>query len=285
MTRVNEMADQEFSQLVKEHYDSLSAGKKRAAKYILDHLEETSYSTMVELQSRIGVSETTIIRLAYSLGYSGFSAMQKAIQQELMSSRLHTDAENESMILDDYAEVLNRDIEILRKMQEHLDRDQLEEAAHKLIHADRVFVIGQRTSYASAYWLSFTLGFMLGNIRLVEDKTSDQELLNMTDKSVIVAISFPRYHKATYRFAEMAKAAGAQVIAITDSEVSPVSALASLSLFTKTNRDETGYNGIAPVISLLHMLIVAVRKLDAKNVKDRLQKVEDIYKRNKTLFE
>ncbi|MET3506220.1 MurR/RpiR family transcriptional regulator [Halalkalibacter oceani] len=279
------MANQEFNQLVKEHYDTLSAGKKKAAKYIAEHLEEASYSTMVELQQKIGVSETTIIRLAYSLGFGGFSAMQKFIRQELMSARSQAEVEGDHVIADEYLQVLEQDMAILSHMREHVDHHQLEAAAQKIINADRVFVTGQRTSYASAYWFSYTLGFMLANIRLMEEKTFEQELLNMTENSVLIAISFPRYHKDTYRLAELAREAGAQVIAITDSELSPICKLASLSLFAKTNRDQSGYNGIAPVISLLNMLVVAVRKNVADHVKERLSKVEDIYKRNQILFE
>ncbi|PAD09769.1 hypothetical protein CHH78_06460 [Shouchella clausii] len=280
------MKGKPFKQLVKEHYDSLSAGKKKAAKYLVEHLEEASYCTMAMLQGRTGVSETTIIRLAYSLGFSGFSAMQKAIQLEVMALRQHGgNEEGESGSDDELAAVLNRDIAILQEVKERLDSAVLRKIAKKIEGANQVYVIGQRTSYAPAFWFSYTLGFMVSNVQLVDERMAEQALLNIDKDSVIIAISFPRYHKATYRFAEMAKMAGAYVVAVTDGELAPIAKLASINLFTKTNRDMSGYNGIAPVLSLLNMLIVAVRKNEKQEIHERLSKVEEIYKRNDLLIE
>ncbi|WP_040978596.1 MurR/RpiR family transcriptional regulator [Oceanobacillus jeddahense] len=277
------MTHQTFHHLVKESYEGLSAGKKKAAKYILEHLEEASYSTVGELQTNTGVSEATIIRLAYSLGFSGFSAMQKQIREEVMKHRTYK--ENETILSSEYNDILQKDIELMQDLRKEMNDEQLEHAAKKIINADKVYIIGQRTSYASAYWLSYTLRFMLPSIQLVDEKTSDQDLLDMNERTVVIAISFPRYHKETYKFAEMAKKEGADIIAITDSSFSPLAKLTSLNLYTKTNRDASGYNGIASVLGLLNILVVAIRKNAPENIKKRLLKIEEIYHMNDKLFE
>jgi DNA-binding MurR/RpiR family transcriptional regulator len=272
-----------FRELVKENYDGLSTGKKRAAKYILDNIEEASYSTVGELQKKTGVSEATIIRLAYSLGFSGFSSMQKKIREEIMSPRNYK--ENDYTLSSEYNNILKKDVELMENLSLEMNDELLENAAKKIAHADKVYIIGQRTSYASAYWLSYTLKFMLPSVNLVDEKTSDQDLLDVNDNTVVVAVSFPRYHKGTYKFVEIAKKEGADIIAITDSSFSPIAKLTSLNLYTKTNRDTSGYNGIASVLGLLNVLAVAVRKNVPENIKKRLLKIEEIYRMNDKLFE
>lgn len=71
-------------QLIREKISSLSAGQKKVAEYILQHLDSFSYSTLAKLSKEISVSETTIIRLAYSLGFESFSEMQRTVQNDIL---------------------------------------------------------------------------------------------------------------------------------------------------------------------------------------------------------
>ncbi|MFD1426742.1 DNA-binding MurR/RpiR family transcriptional regulator [Kroppenstedtia sanguinis] len=282
------MSGPSFEELVKLHYDELSSGKQRVAKFMLNSLEEASYSTTVQLQKKIGVSETTIIRFAYALGFNGFSQMQKAIQREILSGNSQGDDEESGDVDGDkkvYADIIKKDIAILQETIKQLQVEDLEKATEFIGNAEKVLVVGHHTAYAAAYWFAATLGLMLPSIQLVDQKNAYQELLRVTDKTVIVAISFPRYRKDTYTITSKAKTGGCKVIAITDSELAPISRLADVSLLTKTNRDESGYNGISPVISLLNVLIVGVRQKKQKEISKRLLKLESFYEQDDSLFE
>ena len=46
---------------------------------------EFSYATLAKLSMDISVSETTVIRFAYSLGFDSFSAMQQKLREEILS--------------------------------------------------------------------------------------------------------------------------------------------------------------------------------------------------------
>mgnify|MGYP000715459575 FL=1 len=74
----------QFEALVKEKIAELSAGQKKVVQYILGHLEESSYLTLTKISREANVSETTVIRFAYSIGFESFSAMQEALQQEIL---------------------------------------------------------------------------------------------------------------------------------------------------------------------------------------------------------
>ena len=65
--------------------DSMTPLESEIASYILNNKDEFSYATLAKLSKDISVSETTVIRFAYSLGFDSFSAMQQKLREEILS--------------------------------------------------------------------------------------------------------------------------------------------------------------------------------------------------------
>jgi len=273
-----------FDMLVKEHYDTLSAGKKTVAEYLLKNIDKASYLTLAQIAREAQVSETTVIRLAYSLGFNGFSEMQKSIQMQILGQGEFTRAPEEKDNEDPFAAIIETDIRIIRETLQKLNRHNLQQAIQMLAEADKIYIIGNRTAYPAASWLGMTLGVMRDNVHVVRF-TGVQELLGVTPQSAIVAISFPRYVKDTYHYTLNAKSLGAKVIAVTDHELSPIGVISNVTLLANTNRDESGYNSIAPVMSLLNLLAAGLRMKEASCINKRLQKLESLYNQYDNLFE
>ena len=57
---------------IKNTYSGLSKGQKSIADFILNHYEEAAYMTASRIGRETGVSESTVVRFATELGYSGF---------------------------------------------------------------------------------------------------------------------------------------------------------------------------------------------------------------------
>jgi DNA-binding MurR/RpiR family transcriptional regulator len=278
-----------FEELVKEKYVHLSPGQKRVAEYLLQNLEKASYDTLAKIAKETNVSETTVIRLSYALGLNSFSEMQKCIQEQIL------DTNNQSSMVDNFeltngsnwhVNIIDKDIRLLKRTVNQLDKDQLDQIINEIIQAEKVEVVGSRTSYSAAHWFATTLGYLRENVKLVpSDKDSFDQLLSITDKSLVVAISFPRYAKETYHFAMEAKERGATIVSVTDNKLSPIGRISDFVLITNSNRDETGFNSVATVISLLNLIIVGIRKKDHKRINARLQGFEELYSKHDILFE
>ncbi|MFZ4453118.1 MurR/RpiR family transcriptional regulator [Salibacterium aidingense] len=279
------MNELSFEELVKEKYDTLSPGKKRVAEYILKNLEKASYNTIIEIQNESNVSETTVIRLAYALGFSGFSDMQKTIQKQIINHNNYSWEQEVNNDNNPYSQIMEKDIQIIKQTLNTMDIENFETAVEQISQADKVLVVGYHTAYAAATWFSLTLGLLRENVKLIEYKNEYEELLGITENTVVLAISFPRYRKNTFAFLEKTKEQGAFTISVTDSKLSPIGRLADITLLTNTNRDESGYNSIAPVLSFLNLLIVGVRKKDDTTMNERLQKLEEFYQKDESIFE
>lgn len=109
--------------------------------------------------------------------------------------------------------------------------------------------------------------------------TSDdffEKFCNLTNQSVVVVFSFPRYSNETIKIAECAVEQGITLISITDRLLSPVGRISNIVLTTEENA-ETGTNSIASVISLLDLVIEGIQQKDNERILAYQQKLEKLY--------
>jgi len=74
-----------FQKRIQRKVDSLSGAEKRLAQYILSDNTSALLTTTGDLARAVGISESTVVRFAQSLGFKGFPDMKRALQKELRS--------------------------------------------------------------------------------------------------------------------------------------------------------------------------------------------------------
>ena len=271
-----------IEQLLKEEFGSLSAAQRKVAEYLLLHPEEGALLTAKQISQEAGVSETTVIRLAYALNFGNFSDMKKHMRDRMLKNspsaitsaytgQSGTDGGNE------LSQVLENDIAILQQTLRQMNTEDLWHAVDALIHADRVLVAGYRASYAAAYWFSFMLSMTRDHVQLCPSGGDDYaKLFHLTEKSVAVIISVPRYSKEILNLADLAKQQQVKLIAVTDRLLSPVGRISDLTLATEVNVD-TGMTSMSSVISLLNLLIYGIKLKDEEKFQARQQRLEQLY--------
>ena len=272
--------------LIVRKLNSLSPGQQKVARYIMDNLEKASYETIAQIGRENCVSETTVIRLSYALGFGGFSEMQKGIRSSIFKLRENGNAD-EAIADGNHAgeeNPLETEIKNLQKISGQLDYIALDKAAEALCAAKNVFCVGHRTSAYSAGWFAFVLEILRGNTRLVSGSQETYALLDTDENSVVVCIAFSRYSTETISFADMAKEKKAAIIAVTDSPFSPLAHLADYSFIVPPNRTKYGFNSIASTCSLLNLLVEGVSRRNPQ-AEERIQEQEHIYSINRIIFE
>ena len=70
---------------IKNALDGMSKSHKRIAAYILEHSEKAAYLTATKLGAEVGISESTVVRFAIELGFSGYPDFQNELQKSLRS--------------------------------------------------------------------------------------------------------------------------------------------------------------------------------------------------------
>ncbi|MCT8139202.1 MurR/RpiR family transcriptional regulator [Anaerobacillus sp. CMMVII] len=285
------MEQKTLTSIIKENFSALSVGQKKVAEYLMLHQDESALLTAYQIGRRVGVSETTVIRFAYALGFSGFSQMQESIRKDWLTNKQAMAGEGdlaEKECNDEdklFTAVVDQEKLLLQQLLHQVNTEDLWKAVDQLIAADRIFIGGIGSSYAAGYWFYYTLNQLRENV-FISNPTGflTEDLCELTENSVVVIFSFPRYRKETVELANLVQKVQAKIIAITNRQLSPVGQVAALTLTTEEQM-ESGHHSIASVISLLEIIIAGIHKRDHDRIRKRLQKLELLYNEQELFLE
>ena len=178
---------------------SFSKGQKLIANYILAHYDKAAYLTASKLGSFVGVSESTVVRFAIELGFEGYPEFQHALQK-IMRNRLTSFQRIEvtnSLIGDEniFERVLISDAEKIRRTLEEVDQDSFDRAIEKIVSANRIYIIGVRSSSSLASFLNFNFQMIFDNVKFIQTTSGSEmfeQIMQIGKGDVMIAISFPR---------------------------------------------------------------------------------------------
>ncbi|MGE5704477.1 MAG: MurR/RpiR family transcriptional regulator [Clostridia bacterium] len=269
---------------IRKTYDQLTSQQKLVAKFILDEPKQVALHRAKVIGEITGTSETTVIRLCYALHYSGFSELQNEIRQSLLfpatrENPIQTYHDTTDQLRDEddiVAITMEQDLAFIQNTLNGLDHRLLDKAIEKIIQAKKIVVVGGRTTYAPAYWLSFALNIVKGNTHLYRGQVDDaNHLISEANKSwLVIVLSFPRYLQDTIFFAQAAKDKGATIVAITDDDLAPIGPYADV-LIKVTTPSPTTLKGMPTIFSLLNVLVSGIAQADLVRVQKRIKMYDE----------
>lgn len=116
--------------------------------------------TASKLGTTVNVSESTVVRFAAELGYEGYPAMQRALQEmirnKLTSVQRIEVANNRMGDQDVLSMVMQSDIDKIRMTLEECNRADFSGAVDAIVEAKRIYILGVRSSVAVSSFLGFT---------------------------------------------------------------------------------------------------------------------------------
>ncbi len=268
---------------IRNRFSEFSKGQKKIASAILDNYDKAAYMTAVKLGELVEVSESTVVRFAVELGYTGYPELQRAVQ-ELVRAKLTS---NQRIQISDirYGDgdilerVLSTDIGKIKYTMETIDRPTFYAAVEAMASAKRIFVIGARSSASLASFFNFNLRMILDNVILVQPASRGEvfeQILDIGPGDVIFAMSFPRYSTNVINAVKYAHAQNADVIALTDSMLSPIAKDAQHVLIAQSDMVSYVDSLVAP-LSILNAILVAITKTQKERVTARFDKLERIW--------
>lgn len=275
--------DGRLTERIRAHSDYFSKGQKLIAKFIEEYPEQVAFMTASRLGATVGVSESTVVRFATEIGYSGYPQLQQAMQEMVRNrltslQRLEMTSRNitTEKLLDS---ILDQDVNTLKRTKEQIDHIAFYGAVQALIPAERVYVLGAGSSLALATFMAHYFELIFKSVHLIE-ATSEaqiyQQMIRVRGEDAIVAISFPRYSQNAKKALQYAKERGAATIAITDTRLSPLAKYASYLLLARSDMVSFVDSLVGP-LSVINALIVTVAIEKKNEVGETLQKLEEIW--------
>ncbi len=274
----------DFTEKIDAAYKKMSKGHKKIAAYITENFDSAAFMTAGKLGAKVGVSESTVVRFADSLGYSGYPELQRELQEMLRSRLTGTQRMELTGQLPNtklFEKVLKTDINNLKLTLNEFDTQAFEEAVKTIVSAKRVYVMGVRSAHTVAYILGYYLDFILDNVRTVTDASSDniEQLIHLGAGDVFIGISFPRYSKRTVDAMCYAKARGAKCIGITDSAFSPLSEYSHIKMEVHCNTVSFVDSLVAP-LSVINALLAAISQEKKEELAGNLTEMEMLRSKN-----
>lgn len=273
---------QDILTAIQKNMSSFSKGQKRIAAFILESYDKAAFMTASKLGQTTNVSESTVVRFAAELGYDGYPSMQKSLQK-MIRSRLTSvqriEIANDTIGEDVVSSVLRSDMAMIRSTLEELDRNRFNSAVDAILKARKIYIMGVRSSSSISRFMAFHFNLIFDNVCEISANTVSEvfeQFLRVGPEDVVIGVCFPRYSSRTVKAMHYAKDRGAAVIAITDSEASPIAAQAHITLTAKSGMASFVDSLVAP-LSLVSALIVAVSQKRSQDVAHTFQQLEQIW--------
>ena len=251
----------QLQNLIRENFVTMSKSQKKMATYVLDHPRDIALCSAAELGGRIGISESTVIRFSYTLGFSGYVELQKLMREHYFINESSTSpyqyteiklSKEESF----HRQVMEKDIQSIQATMDQIDAASYYAAVQRLSKAKSIYVLGLRTSYPAANWLSFSIGLVKENVHFIRPDTEDviRTIASMNSNSVVIIISFHRYLKETLQIAELVRKQKAYIIGISDSMLAPIHEYSDV-LFPVSTQNKSTFDAVAPLFSFMNAIV------------------------------
>jgi DNA-binding MurR/RpiR family transcriptional regulator len=265
----------------------LGEGARRVANFVLTRPEDIALLSAAKVAEQLGVSESTVVRLASAVGYDGYPALRRAVQEGL---RRHLDPGRRLKAFvqgrDEHSAVarsFQSDISDLLATERQLDIASLNEAVNIVSSARQTYILGVRSSFGLAFTLYHHLNRTLHSVHQLNPSSGDavDQLARLNEQDVLIGIGFPRYTRVTVELMALAAKRDVRVIAITDSAVSPLAQHASVVLTATCSADPFANSNVG-ALALINAIVsqVAVsnkeRSVRSLNQLDQLLHESDV---------
>jgi DNA-binding MurR/RpiR family transcriptional regulator len=273
----------DISQRIKDLYPTFSKGQKKIANAILNDYDKAAYMTASRLGALVGVSESTVVRFAYELGFEGYSDFQHSVQElvrtkltpnqriEITKQRLGTGDVLES--------VMESDINKIRYTLERIDKHTFSMAVDSILSAKNIYVMGARSTEALASILNYNLSLIFDHVKFIKPTSTAEvfeQMFSIGESDLLIAFSFPRYSSKTVSAVKYARQNGASVVVFTDSENSPLAEHATCLLTAQSDMASFMDSFVAP-ISIINAIIVEITQRHEVEITERFDRLEKVW--------
>jgi DNA-binding MurR/RpiR family transcriptional regulator len=237
---------------------------QQCADHLAAHSDRIALSTVAQIAKGAGVPPSAVMRFCQVLGFTGYAEMQRLFRNALPAglpdyatrlANLKTGPRGSPAAL--VAEFVDAGRQSLAALTLNLDEIALEQAVSRLSAAGTIHLAGLRRSFPVVAYLAYVFE-KLEVPALLHARTGGMSAsAALRPGDVLLVVSFAPYSAETLDLARAAKAAAVPLIALTDSQSSPLSRLADTTL-TVTEVDFGAFRSLSATIALALSLAVAV---------------------------
>ncbi len=273
----------EVEQRLRERADNLTPAERRIGAALLADPQIVAFGPVADLARASGAGTATVVRFAVKLGYEGWSELQASIRRDL-AGRLRPAAErirdepptDRDALLRGH---LDAELSNVRTTLEGVDVAALDAAVALVSAVDRpVLVLSGVASRGVATQFVGDLEQLRPTCRLLDGNPVDivRTLALAGADATVVALDLRRYERWLLDAISVARANGSAVIAITDSVLSPLAAVADQT-FVVAAASAGPFDSHVGTLALLDLLVADVATALRSSATTRLDRLESAW--------
>jgi DNA-binding MurR/RpiR family transcriptional regulator len=248
--------------------DSLTVTERRVARYLVDHPQETAFSSAEELGRATGTSDASVVRTAKALGFDGLPGLKRSLQAQLEAlltpaNRLHnTIAKAGSSPEALLAATLTDRVDLINDIERMLDPEEFRKAVELIAGAHETLVCGI-AGLVMAEHAAIRLTRIGCRARFVSDSGIRlvDWLLPLGPDDVVLAIAHNRLAREMRVVLDYAHSVGTKVILLTETLGEALREYSDVILSAPQGRGGT-YGGQTTTLVILEALSMAVAARD-----------------------
>ena len=279
--------------IIGKHVDSFSLKQRTIAKYVIDNYLDLAYLTISQFAQKVGVSDATVVRFVYSLGFTGFADFMAALRSEIENTKTNSlgsmskhswESEKYKFPRDVMHAIFSLEISIMEELLIKMPNEIFHKAVDEIESASQLLIVGCGASKCHTQEASFAFNVLKANVRIIEnlDLSTRNLVESIPPKTTCIVFSVPRYPRETQAILECMKDGKNKpfIIGVTDSLLSPVVPYSNLVLqvpqkfviFVNTN---------AAYMALIHAMAFALYLRNIEYSKKRIEEYDAYVKKNK----
>ncbi len=271
-------------EIIKEKANNLPPKQFELAKYIVNNYQSLAYANVIELSQLSSVSEATIIRLAYSLGFKGFHDMQQKIRELIGETNGGGLVQYKPRSLKDlkdcsYCLIFEMEKRILEETFLSIEKDNFESAVNMICEAPAVVVVGTEFNECLSSYAGYYLHVIKEKVTIISDFGINEKhiLQELPPGTLGIVFSTPRYPRKTQKVVDILYQKEIPIIGITDSLLSPIAPFVN-NLFTVPQQFVTFMDPYAAIMAFTHSLLLGVFMKNPEKSRKRVKQFDSFLK-------
>lgn len=263
-----------------------------AARYALDHPDQMALNSMRSTAAEVGVTSTTMLRLARQLGFDGYDEFRASFQSDLVrgvfgvrADALHQDqAAGGAETLSD--KILLAAETNIRRTRAMLRQEELDRLASLMRAAPDIYIVGSGSLFWLASMMKNTGNMILPNFRLIgaEYSVAAEAMGTLGPDDVVICFELNPTALRTIEARQFAQQRGAHTVVITDRLNSPDAHSAEFVFVTETSSPHY-YPSIAPLMVIVEAILATVVATGDGDELMRIQEFEATRKSSRRYIE
>ena len=260
-----------FLDVLRQGFEALSRQLKAIGRHVEMQGDRLAFDGIQATAEQCGVQPSAVVRFAKHFGFSGYSELQALFRadaarqlsaqhdyQDRIRGLIATGSEPRSGARLAH-EVIAGSIESLQALQRGLPPEQFEAAVDLMLDAPSLWLAASRRAFPVGAYLAYALQHTDKPVHWLHGLGAMQkgELRALSPGDVMLAVSFEPYAPETLEVVDAALARGARLLALTDSQLSPLASRATVTLLAQ-DAATFGFRSLTSTLTLAQSLFLAL---------------------------